>query len=1149
VKFADIPGAHVAVRVRSADGSSLGSRFGRSVSSVPVARVAPSAAPATFDLALSDALVPVTPVIEADARRLNQELSTGRALLAELADWAPDDSVELRIAFFPGYVADMGDVEIGVDDRVQERCRELGSRSAANVHSWLREHCTFAHGGQSYFFLLAGPAIDAELTPEPEAPDPAENTSPAEDPDPAEDAGPAEERPLRPEPTRRNSFCVTGSDLRFVATAATVPGGKSIYVVTRLTARLQNSDRGARPDTAVRLARGTLRFEDWTRVGRIQSQATAQLGALTADEASYLRKWDHFGDVEVQLLLRRARGFGALSFAEPVQHSDGTVSVRIIDGLDGPNGPDEADETRAARDALANENVEALEVVDVVPRYVTDPEFTSADFSQEIEERTGSTSESLKIRRYDAEARTLTLEKETLPPTGTLVLSLVGEIAQIRRRNAARKRILQGRSANPQLGLLIEERGEITSLRSPQRIKPLTGFVRAKVFRNPPTEMQERAIDVALNTPDIAVIQGPPGTGKTTVITAILERLNEIAAQGGTRGQGQVLLSGYQHDAVENMIDRISLNGIPVPKFGVRSGAAEEDRNAFQRNLEEWCGTVARDLLASTPRIAKVKEEEELKNLYRLYLRMPRHRLATTLVERIAAVSDSILGDELSRDAARLARHLATEELLVAGQSRHLLAAQRIRTRPASFADDGPERAEDALVDLGDADLLDPAQAALLDRASAWRRDKGAPPFLGELEALKRALLVTLTAPPVFRVEKHSDEVLTLAEAAMRQVRENGLTATDRKTAALAEFLAELESNPFGMVDAVADFSYAFSATVQQSVNAEMRKRKGISSSDDESLEYEYVIIDEAARVSPRDLMIPMAQGKKVILVGDHRQLPHMINEEVASELEAGKDVGSEADWLKRSMFEYLFSERLVALEKRDGIPRRVTLDMQFRMHPELGSFVSRNFYEAFDPRERFSSGQPASAFACDLPGVGDSPAIWLDVPAAAGARKRDGTSWIRQAEATAITRQLKDWLGSPGGGELSYGVISFYKAQALLIRRELRKELGAMVDDEKRVRIGTVDSFQGMEFDVVFLSIVRTVPQGWKPRGDPGEQARSLFGHLCLYNRLNVSMSRQRKLLVAVGDPALVTHPLAAGHIPGLVDFYKLARAPRPAR
>jgi hypothetical protein len=422
---------------------------------------------------------------------------------------------------------------------------------------------------------------------------------------------------------------------------------------------------------------------------------------------------------------------------------------------------------------------------------------------------------------------------------------------------------------------------------------------------------------------------------------------------------------------------------------------------------------------------------------------------------------------------------------------------------------------------------------------------------LSELADLRRSLLVRLTAPPVFRVEKHSDEVLNLAEAAVKQVRKKGFTATDKKTAALAEFLAELENNPFGMVDAVSDFSYAFSATVQQSVNKEMQRRKGISGGDSgESLEYEYVIIDEAARVSPRDLMIPMAHGKKVILVGDHRQLPHIIDEEVARRMEEGKDDTDESDWLKKSMFQYLFSERLKALEEKDGIQRRVTLDKQFRMHPQLGDFVSHNFYERFDRTERFESGLPGSVFAHNLPGSDNKPAMWLDVPASAGAGKRSGTSWIRQAEADAITSQLRDWIESPEGSELSYGFISFYKAQADLIRRQLKRQLGAIADDEKKIRVGTVDSFQGMEFDVVFLSVVRTTPQGWTPRDqDPAKQARSLFGHLCLYNRLNVSMSRQKKLLVAVGDPALVTNDLAAEFIPGLVDFYELAHGSRPTK
>ena len=57
----------------------------------------------------------------------------------------------------------------------------------------------------------------------------------------------------------------------------------------------------------------------------------------------------------------------------------------------------------------------------------------------------------------------------------------------------------------------------------------------------------------------------------------------------------------------------------------------------------------------------------------------------------------------------------------------------------------------------------------------------------------------------------------------------------------------------------------------------------------------------------------------------------------------------------------------------------------------------------------------------------------------------------------------------------------------------------------------------------------------------EEAKQARKLFGFLTMYNRLNVSMSRQKKLLVVVGDSNLLKTDLADRYIPGLVDFYLL--------
>jgi hypothetical protein len=1146
MNFQDIPARILTVRVKPADNA---------LQAQPVFSVDGSVTHQDeFEIRLKDSVVLVKPVVDADIRRLHSDLASGRAILAQLANPAADGSIELQVAFFAGDLLDMDEVQIGVDEYVEKGMARMERRKVeikgAPLYEKLERLCCFHHGGSPYFFLTAGPAIDGAVKPEPasdeeasevpEEADGAEDGEELEEPDEVRDA---QEAP-KPEPTRKNSFCVIGDGIRFVATVTAIPDGKSIFTITRLT-KLRDE-----PDRALRLARGKLRFVDWTQTGTIQVQTRAQMTALTKDESSYLKKWDEFGDLEGELMLKRAREIGALRYGHVSSNRDGTVSIRITEASD------------FALNALAKSEIGEVEAVNDSPDYLKNPELKFAEFVSRIEqvaadeklpgkrkkERKEENSY-LKVSSFDAASRLLTIKTEDLPPSGTLILSLAGEIPQIKRRISARRAIAEGRDANRQLGCLIHEKGKITRIRPAPKIKPLSAFVRDKIFRQRPTPKQEEAIEVALNTPDIALIQGPPGTGKTTVIAAILERLNEMTVKGGASLKGRILLTGFQHDAVENMIDRISLNGIPVPKIGNRSGAEEDDFNVFERKMEEWCGKLAAELRAKIPQIAEIKQEMEIKNLCLQYLQAPTRTLAANLAKGIAGLGSAILGEELSRRAANLAKRLALEESLNAGSGSPVDAVRRLRIRPESFADDGPDRAADALDDLKD--VLEENERDLLDQASLWCEEQGIPPFLNGLAALKKKLLILFTAPPVFRVEKQNDEVIALAGEAIKRIKVAGFSARDAKSAALAEFLDELESNPYGMIEAVSDYSYAFAATCQQSVNWQMQKKKGFTGDNPgERMEYDYVIVDEAARVSPRDLMIAMEQGKRIILVGDHRQLPHIVDEDVIEKLSEEEDnqllaIENEVErdgkkWVNMSLFEYLFTARLPMLEKQDSFPRRVTLDTQYRMHPLLGEFVSRNFYERFDASERFRSGRLASDFVHNLPGTDGQPAVWLEVPAAKGKHLRSGHSWTRPAEAIAIAQQLKTWIHSEAGRDLTFGVISFYKAQADLIRTKL----GRITDDDDKLRVGTVDSFQGMEFDVVFLSMVRTLPKGWEPDdSDRVKQARRMFGHLCLYNRLNVSMSRQKKLLVLAGDSGLLQSDLAAEFIPGLVDFFQLCQ------
>ena len=1202
MKFNDIPAEVFSLRMVQLYG-------GASIKERPVSSVALSVTnPGEYEIFAGRDLILATPVDKRQAADLDREFASGQSYLARITDIDANNGFSLEVAFFAKDTLEFGSQDIGVDEYVAEQMGKIWGWRGASVDgrflSRLEDEFLYRQGDDYYFFMLAGSSIDDELDQGSVlAPYLDDEGNPAEDSmgDDLADDTPEEHKMLSF--SRESSFCVVSENASFVATEKPVSRGGSIYVATKMHKRKGASDK------AIRLAHGKLSFVDWTAAGQVQIPAKSQLADIVQENSSYLKTWDDFGSIEGEILLREARDFGVIYYNNSMENRDGTCSITI------------ADCSRTAAEELASGGVEGLEFVEHAPSYVVNKELTFSDFSKMISKSTWRQPKYCKVLDYDETSRQITLDVENLPQTGKFILSLQGDITQIRRRNSARRAILEGRSANPQLGLLLEENGQITSLRLPKKVKPLTAFVRKKVFKNDPTYMQEKAIEVALNTPDIALIQGPPGTGKTTVIAAIVERLNQESTKKGTEAKGQVLLTGFQHDAVENMIDRISLNSIPVPKIGKRSGQTEDDITAFERSLDAWCESIVNAIREKYPELDQADQYKDIDILAAQYAMAPTQALAATLMKMVSEVPAAVIGSELVAEAGKLALKLSVRSSVVGeGGSKYARAVRLLRTSDAGFLDDGPDRADDAL-DILD-EQLSPKERKLLRDASMWNTSKGIPPFMGDLKRLKKALLIRYSAPPVFRVEKENQEVLDLLIEYKKRVTAASASNKDKRLAALAEFVAELENDGVAVSDAVSEYSFAFAATCQQSAGQKMQNLKGLSRSDDPSgLVYDYVIVDEAARVSPRDLMVPMAQGKRIILVGDHRQLPHIIDEEVAQQMEDDGAAVNETEWLKKSMFEYLFTERLKALEMQDGIKRRVTLDKQFRMHPLIGDFISRNFYERFDPDEKVSSGLPASMFVHNLPKTNNKAVAWLDVPASMGAHTRMGTSWIRQAEIDAIADQLFEWMNSEEGKNLSFGVISFYKAQAIQISKTL-KRLGA---DESRLRVGTVDSFQGMEFDVVFLSMVRTLPLGYKGTAtsrnrkakdpapsfsakpirtttEPGDQAKParkslfgnirdalfgsiqketrraeetaagidlgaamlpflekekrktpvgidpeeqkaaqrLFGHLCLYNRLNVSMSRQKRLLVVAGDSALLSIDLADKFIPGLVDFYE---------
>lgn len=259
------------------------------------------------------------------------------------------------------------------------------------------------------------------------------------------------------------------------------------------------------------------------------------------------------------------------------------------------------------------------------------------------------------------------------------------------------------------------------------------------------------------------------------------------------------------------------------------------------------------------------------------------------------------------------------------------------------------------------------------------------------------------------------------------------------------------------------------------------------------ALEYDWVIVDEAGRATAPELLVPITRGHKLVLVGDHKQLPPILDSEVAAA--AVREAGLDITLLEKSLFEELYES--VA----EGV--RVSLVRQYRMHPEIGDLVAASFYP--DGLEHGVSAEARSEGA-DLLGY---TLRWLDTSSAPYAAERAALpSFQNPLEVQVIVQdlaRLRVAVADQGKGRKRVGVLTAYAAQEELLQRELTAA-GAREWPELDVQVITVDASQGREYDIVYYSAVRSNPQ-------------RKVGFLADARRLNVALSRAREALTIVGN------------------------------
>lgn len=751
-----------------------------------------------------------------------------------------------------------------------------------------------------------------------------------------------------------------------------------------------------------------------------------------------------------------------------------------------------------------------------------------------------------------------------------LTLSSSGTAKAYKRRTDVLEKIKNEDSEMPHLKLLIEDSADldlqlnhITRNNNRRILAPLSKRVKDKIFsRNPPTETQIEAINIALNTPDIALIQGPPGTGKTTVITAIIERLNEEFAKDDIKGQ--ILVSGFQHDAVENIIQRLSINSLPSLKFGSKRGSKSYSSNQTFHRIEHWAENTAEKLRQKHVEVRTTEEELLFDELIMEYSIFPSAENEDKILAWIINSGNSAVLHSKERVEAQFLRQKLKFQESAENMSLQN-AINRLRTKKTSFSDDGVDCCLALMAMKESRAVLDDKDLEILSEAVSVS-DQSLDEYLKKLEALKVRLLNRLLPPPEFHSPKPKKQITELISKIKRLIKQSHRDPKNLESNIVLDFISDLESNPYSVRKTIEEYQLVYAATTQQSLGDDIKNAKIARDQDLEDLQndifpsYDTVIIDEAARANPSDLLIPMSQARsRIILVGDHRQLPQMVNDDILQAINNEQQIDGEL--YKKSMFEYLF-HRLQRLTAIDGIRRTITLDSQYRTHPFLGNFVSTYFYKIHAPSEAFDSPLPENMFQQQLKGIAGKCCTWFNVPyRKGGTEKNSSGSSFRSKEAVVCANLIKHWIDSEEGKDFTFGIITFYSAQ----REEILKELAGvgiarqledktfdiadqykyLSNGKERLRVGSVDAFQGMEFDIVLLSVVRTEDYSELDRiraasGSDEIAKRKAVGFLAVENRLCVSMSRQKRFLGIVGDGEFFNHPLCAQAIPSLSALYK---------
>lgn len=279
-------------------------------------------------------------------------------------------------------------------------------------------------------------------------------------------------------------------------------------------------------------------------------------------------------------------------------------------------------------------------------------------------------------------------------------------------------------------------------------------------------------------------------------------------------------------------------------------------------------------------------------------------------------------------------------------------------------------------------------------------------------------------------------------------------------------------------------------------------------------VDFDYVIVDEAAKATFPELAVSLNKACKIILVGDHQQLPPVLDTEL---IRNNRERIEEED-LTQGIFEKLYE--MFPEENK----HRLTI--QYRMHPTIGSLISHVFYN-----DDIQNGVSKEDRTLDIEGYDNIAIEWIDTSKRSEKERYEKVfenngkrSYQNNLEKNIIKEKLIE-LDSKLKEKTKIAIITGYGPQKYILQTMVKQQSFRNL----YIDVDTVDAFQGSQKDIIIYSTVRSSSN---PYG---------IGFLKSEARINVAFSRARCLLIIVGDMEFLDNYRIRGNkFPQIIEYIK---------